>query len=136
MRLAASSTTDRLIIRTRRSARRGAGGGIAVLQEILTREREQLPFCRVINGLPPDNVRCKRCAMFIDVVTKIALRFVGPGDEHLGDAGKRLADLSEKLMLGAHAAAVLARVMSVSLDLLGLNMVRVELQELRGVVVN
>jgi hypothetical protein len=73
--------------------------------------------------------------VLLDVVTEIRLRCLGAGDQHLGDAIERIADLAKELMLGADAAAVLLGFVSMRLDLGGLRLVGVELYDLSGVVV-
>jgi hypothetical protein len=56
--------------------------------------------------------------------------------QHFGDAGQRVAHLAEELVLGAHVAAVLGRVVGVRLDLLRLHVLGVELQHLGVLVVD
>jgi hypothetical protein len=54
--------------------------------------------------------------MFLDVVTKVGERLMRTQQEHFVHAGNGIADSAEELMLGAHIARVLARVVMMRFD--------------------
>ena len=90
----------------------------------------------MIGDLPADDLLGHRRAMLVDVVAEIGLRGVRAGREDLGHAGQRRADLAEELVLGPHRAAVLASVVRVRGNLVGLDVLGIELQDLRVVMVD
>ena len=85
---------------------------------------------------PADDLPADRRAMLFDIVPEVGQAGFRAHHQHFGDAGQRVADLGLVLMLGAHAAAMLARVMRMRLDLLRLDVLGVELQDLRALVVD
>ena len=85
--------------------------------KIGARERHELAVCWVVHRLPPDNPGTKCGAVLLDIVSKIGLRRMRAGHKHFGDARERVADLAEEFMLSAHAAIMLACVVSVILHL-------------------
>jgi hypothetical protein len=68
-------------------------------------------------------------------VPEVGQRSPGADDQDLGNALQRVADMGEELMLAAHLAAMLGRVVAVRLDLLRLDMLGVELQHLGLLVI-
>ncbi|BEP55526.1 hypothetical protein GmRootV118_27700 [Variovorax sp. V118] len=61
---------------------------------------------------------------------------MGAYDQHLGDALRRIAHLVEELVLAAHVAAVLARAADMFPHLLRQSLRRIELKDLRGVMID
>lgn len=63
-----------------------------------------------------DDLRYHGGAVVFHVVAKVRLGGVRAGDQHPGDSGKCIGHLGEEFVLGAHLAAMLARVVHVLLD--------------------
>ena len=57
-------------------------------------------------------------------------------DQQFGDASHRVAHIGEEFVFGTHSAAMLARVVRMSLDPVRLNVFGVELQDLRALVID
>jgi hypothetical protein len=106
------------------------------LDEVFACHRDQLGFGRPVHGFVADDLPQHGRAVFFGVMLEVDLRSVRPGDQHLLDAGQRVADLAEELMLAAHLAAMLLGVVAMGLDLLRLHMLGVELQHLGALVID
>ena len=73
--------------------------------------------------------------VLVDVVAEVGQRSVRASDQHLGDAVDCIAHCAEELVLSAHLAAVLSRVVVVATDLLRPQVFGVELQHLGALVI-
>jgi hypothetical protein len=114
----------------RRSKRIRDASHAVVLEKVLARERDELILGRVINDFVCCDARGDLRPMLLRVVPEIRDGRSGPRDEDFVDHTERIADVAEELVLGSHSAVMLARVMTVRMDLPHFHVLCVELKHL------
>ena len=98
-------------------------------------ERDELVLRWMIDDFVPRDPRSYQRSMLLGVVSEVRNCGTRAGYEHCFDTIKSAADVAEELVLSAHFAVMLARVVTVSADLLRLNVCCIELQHLGCLVV-
>ena len=90
----------------------------------------------MVGGLVADDAPRRLGAVLLDVVPEVGLRGVRTTTSTSWMPASASQTMAEELVLGAHGAAMLARVVGVRLDALRLHVLGVELQHLGGLVVD
>ena len=107
-----------------------------MLVEVLARLGDQLVFGHVIQRFVANDALCRFGAVLLGIVFEVGDAGVRPADQHLGNAGHRVAHRREEFVFAAHLAAMLAGVVGVRLDLVGLHVFGIELKDLGALVVD
>jgi hypothetical protein len=86
--------------------------------------------------LVADDALGRQQAVLFCVMPKVRQAGMPANHQHLRDPVQRIADMAEKLMLGADFAAVLAGELQMFMDFMFLYMLHAELQYLSGLVID